>query len=377
MGRKKRPASTLNGPPAAAAAAYGHQMHGMVGGGGGYTVHHHQAPPLPTAPANNNSNSKRHKSNIESYLVKKYRPSLTSFKTIDAFQRYTKTHRMNDASFTAVTPPGRGATPNSPIVFSIIINGQSLSWGRGKNKDVAIDNACRAAFALVAAHGYEYDLNEDCLMSEPMEILNSQPPPPPPPPPLPVCLPPPAMGELKMFMFLNLLLIIFMLDTLGLIIYAFLSNFCTFYKKGGPPLPPGLPPPPVGTAPPLPPPPASTAVLIPQPKAMVGTLASATVVSLQNSTGGGLSLSLEKDPQQQQSTSLSLSSQNFKKKKIKGGLTLIYDAEQEIEESHHGDEKKTVVIVRSMEERRSVSARYGKVMDSFWEKRKRELSGQQ
>ncbi len=61
---------------------------------------------------------------------------------------------------------------------------------------MAIDNACRAAFALVAAHGYEYDLNEDCLTSEPMEILSTPPPPPPPPPPLPVSLPPPpSMGE--------------------------------------------------------------------------------------------------------------------------------------------------------------------------------------
>lgn len=104
---------------------------------------------------------------------------------------------MSDATFTILQPPGKGATPSSPIVFSIIINGQALSWGRGKNKDVAIDNACRAAFALVAAHGYEFDLNEDCLTSEPMEILNTQPPPPPPPPPLPIGLPPhPSMGKL-------------------------------------------------------------------------------------------------------------------------------------------------------------------------------------
>lgn len=200
MGRKKRPASSLNNVPAP-----NQQLYGQVGlGVGGYSAHnaYQQIPqlgegpvPLPAAPAVVGSN-KKHKSDIEAYPVKKYRPSSNSFKTIEAFQRYTKTHRMNDASFTIVTPPGRGATPTSPIVFSIIINGQSLSWGRGKNKDVAIDNACRAAFVLVAAHGYEYDLNEDCLTSEPMEILNTQPPPPPPPPPLPVSLPPPpSMGK--------------------------------------------------------------------------------------------------------------------------------------------------------------------------------------
>ncbi len=194
MGRKKRPASSLNGLPPPNQQFYG------GGAPGCYSQPHYnqqqQFPHHQNPNHNNNPNSNKKQKSIESYPVKKYRPSSSSFKTIDAFQRYTKTHRMNDASFTVVTPPGRGATPNSPIVFSIIINGQSLSWGRGKNKDTAIDNACRAAFALVAAHGYDYDLNEDCLTSEPMEILSAQPPPPPPPPPLPISLPPPpSMGE--------------------------------------------------------------------------------------------------------------------------------------------------------------------------------------
>lgn len=255
---------------------------------------------------------------------------------------------MTDAAFTLLQPPGRGATPSSPIVFSIIINGQSLSWGRGKNKDVAIDNACKAAFALVAAHGYDYELNEDCLTSEPMEILNLAPPPPPPPPPLPTNLPPPP-------------------------------------SMGGPPLPPGLPPPPpMGSAPPLPP---SAAVLIPQPKAMASTLASASSVGNNNTllppsinstntnvTSSTTSISAttigtEQRPQQPLSISSSTLSQVFKKKKIKDGLTLVYDAEQ-IEESANGEK---VIIVRSMEERRSVCARYSKVMSLCWEKRRKEL----
>jgi len=234
---------------------------------------------------------------------------------------------------------------------------------------VAIDNACRAAFALVAAHGYEYDLNEDCLTSEPMEILSVQPPPPPPPPPLPVSLPPPP-------------------------------------SMGGPPLPPGLPPPPMGMAPPLPPsssipPPNTAAVLIPQPKAMDSTLASASSVGtnstlLPSSSGGGsniaggaglgvgggagigLSMTLDGSGTKQLGTSSTSSSsmqqtlvqpQAFKKKKIKNGLTLVYDAEQMVEK----DDGETTIVIKSMEEHRSVCARYSKVMGVCWEKRRKEI----
>ena len=50
----------------------------------------------------------------------------------------------------------------------------------------------------------------------------------------------------------------------------------------------------------------------------------------------------------------------------------MYDAEQEVEGK--GGEMK--VLIRSMEERRSVSARYSNVMNICWEKRRRELPEQ-
>ena len=160
-----------------------------------------------------------------SFPVKKYRPD-SYYRTIEAFSRYTKAHRMSDAAYVqwgsvdGSSVPG--ATPEKPIVFGIRIAGSLLSWGRGKTRDAAIDAAIRAAFALVAAHGYDdFSLNDDCFTEEPQANTALAPIPPPPPlpppgvfggaapPPLPPGLPPP-------------------------------------------PLPPGMPPPPVGGLPPPP-----------------------------------------------------------------------------------------------------------------------------
>jgi hypothetical protein len=126
----------------------------------------------------------------QSYPVKKYRPD-SYYRSIEAFTRYTKAHRMLDASY--VKWNQGGGTPEKPIVFGIRIAGSYLSWGRGKTRDAAIDAAIRAAFALVAAHGYDdFTLNEDCFMEEPFDapVLAPMPPPPPPPPP-PYMVPPP------------------------------------------------------------------------------------------------------------------------------------------------------------------------------------------
>eukprot|EP00557_Chaetoceros_sp_GSL56_P008687 CAMPEP_0176496526 /NCGR_PEP_ID=MMETSP0200_2-20121128/11239_1 /TAXON_ID=947934 /ORGANISM="Chaetoceros sp., Strain GSL56" /LENGTH=405 /DNA_ID=CAMNT_0017894481 /DNA_START=141 /DNA_END=1358 /DNA_ORIENTATION=- len=155
---------------------------------------------LPNEPARKKLDTGAEKK-LKSFLVKKYRPEKT-FRCIEAFQRYTKTHRMTDATFQQISPPNRGATASAPIMFCARIGGSDLSWGRGKTQDIAIDNACRAAFALVAAHGYtDFDCNEDCLTQEPFELYFAEPPLPPkgpwngaapvPPPPLP---PPPPAG---------------------------------------------------------------------------------------------------------------------------------------------------------------------------------------
>jgi hypothetical protein len=153
---------------------------------------------LPNEPARKKLDTGAEK--LKSFLVKKYRPE-KPFRCIEAFQRYTKTHRMTDATFQQISPPNRGATASAPIVFCARIGGSDLSWGRGKTQDIAIDNACRAAFALVAAHGYtDFECNEDCLTQEPFELFVPEPVLPPkgpwngapvPPPPLP---PPPPAG---------------------------------------------------------------------------------------------------------------------------------------------------------------------------------------
>ncbi|KAL7439550.1 hypothetical protein ACHAXM_006767 [Skeletonema potamos] len=173
------------------------------------------------------------------YPVKKYRPD-SYYKTIEAFQKYTKSHRM-DAAYVKWT--GGGATPEKPEVYGIRIAGSFLSWGRGKTRDSAIDAAIRAAFALVAAHGYnDFALTDDCFTEEPAISLAPMPPPPPPP------MLPPGAAPLP------------------------------------PGLPPGLPPPsfaiPPSGVPPnfaIPPPPAD-GVLIPQPSAPKVEVAVASAV---------------------------------------------------------------------------------------------------
>merc|ERR1719273_2193217 len=97
---------------------------------------------------------------------------------------------MLDACFVRVST--NYTDPDRPYLFSTRIGGQDLAWGRGKSRDAAIDCACRAAFSLVQAHGYEeFSLDDDCLTSMPERAETHPPPPPPPPPPLPPGAPPP------------------------------------------------------------------------------------------------------------------------------------------------------------------------------------------
>lgn len=258
------------------------------------------SPAMGTAPQDN-----KKQKNEESYPVKKYRPE-RHYAAMDAFVKYTKAHRMTDAKYFRWY---KGVTPEKPFVFSTRVGGVDLGWGRGKTREAAMDAACRAAFALVSAHGYNnFQVDEDCLTTEPVDVL---PPPPPPPPlgaaPLPPGLPPLPPG------------------------YA-------------PPLPPvGVPPPPVPPA--VPPPPASD--LIPQAKAMPSTLPVASSLSA-SATATTQAISKE---QASAPVSLTLSTtQESNKKKLKGGLTLVFDAESDSTDD------------LCMEERRASLGRYQKLL---------------
>jgi hypothetical protein len=138
----------------------------------------------------------------ESYSVKKYRPE-KAYRSIEAFAKYTKIHRMLDATYVRFP---HGGTAEKPYVFATRIAGSNLSWGRGKTRDAAIDAAVRAAFFLVQAHGYtDFPMDDDCLTQEPafpqLSSVLVPPPtmyPPPPPPPHPGMLglnapPPPPL----------------------------------------------------------------------------------------------------------------------------------------------------------------------------------------
>lgn len=239
----------------------------------------------------------------ESYPVKKYRPE-RHYAAMDAFVKYTKAHRMSDAKYLRWH---KGETPEKPFVFSTRVGGTDLGWGRGKTREAAMDAACRAAFALVSAHGYNnFQVDEDCLTTEPQDVL---PPPPPPPPPMGGVMPlPPGLPPLP--------------------------------PGYPPPIPPGVPPPPLPVA--LPPPASD---LIPQAKAMEASLAVASSLS------ASASATTQAVPKEQASAPVSLTlTQEPNKKKLKGGLTLVFDAESDSTDD------------LSMEERRASVGRYQKLL---------------
>mmetsp|Transcript_897 Transcript_897/g.2265 ORF Transcript_897/g.2265 Transcript_897/m.2265 type:complete len:334 (+) Transcript_897:371-1372(+) len=310
---------------------------------------------------NQNNEKKARTSNEtgESFLVKKYRPTKI-YSSMEAFVKYTKSHRMLDASYVRWKT---GVTPEKPFVFSTRVGGVDLGWGRGKTREAAMDCACRAAFALVAAHGYNnFPLDEDCLMEAPRD---PPPPPPPPPvnppgiPPLPPGLPP-VMGHH------------------GMPPHHLppLPNGMPPLPHGLPPsLPPGLPPPPQGNHPALP-----SADLIPQAQMVsnVAPAASSLSSTLGNNTAGVESSSATQLPlgdgigapsSDPKISTVSMSLNNISgtnqgssadinsakkvekgKKKLKGGLTLVYAADGE-----GADEI-------SMEETRALLPRYLKLL---------------
>lgn len=269
---------------------------------------------------------KAKKETAESFLVKKYRAD-RMYPAMEAFVKYTKSHRMLDASYVRWTI---GVTTEKPFVFSTRVGGVDLGWGKGKTRDLAIDHACRAAFALVAAHGYNsFDLNDDCLLQAPVDL------PPPPPPPLPgqmmpgMPMPPgvpPLPGHPP-----------------GLPPLPGTIGHPPFPTHGLPPPPTGMPPLPPGAPPSLP-----SADLIPQAQIVPESAPTATSLSTGN-TGpasdrsmGNLSLSLNQPP----SSSGSVKT----KTKLKGGMTLVYDPEGE------------GMNEMSMEEMRAALPRYQKML---------------
>jgi len=250
----------------------------------------------------------------EKYLVKKYRPE-KHYDAMDAFVKYTKAHRMLDAAYVRMF---KGTTPKKPFVFSIRVSGTDLAWGRGNSRERAMDCACRAAFALVAAHGYNnFPLDEDCLTTEPQDLL-----PPPPPPPLPPGIPP---------------------------------GFPT-QAGGAPPLPgtyTQIPPPPNAN---VPPPPALQ--VIPQPKLLQDTIPIAsslgstvpTVTSISvinNTKPSAVSILLPTESSTMQSQPPSFPA----KKTLKGGLLLVFDS---------GEDGPNELC---MEERRASVDRYQKMLN--------------
>ena len=240
----------------------------------------------------------------EKYLVKKYRPE-KHYDAMDAFLKYTKSHRMLDASYVRTF---KGTTPEKPFVFSVRVAGTDLAWGRGSTREKAMDCACRGAFALVAAHGYNnFPIDSDCLTQEPQDLL-----PPPPPPPLPPGFPP------------------------------------GYLPQGMPPAPFAAPPPPPNVLPPPPPP-----QVIPQPKVLSDTIPIAsslgTSVSMPNNFAPASAVVVTDT----KPFAVSLSSgpmAPLPKKTLKGGAVLVFDS---------GEDGPNELC---MEERRASLDRYQKLL---------------
>jgi hypothetical protein len=215
----------------------------------------------------------------EVFKVKTYRAE-KNYASMEAFVRYTKAHRMLDASYVRWNT---GVTPEKPFVFSTRVGGTDLGWGRGKSREAAMDCAVRAAFALVNAHGYKnFVLDDDCLMQAPQDAI----PPPPPPPPLPPPLPPHLQGMI-------------------------------------PPPPPRYVPAPQIVADMIPQPklaqhvPVASALMTQAYQHQVGLEAVAPMV-----TPAPISLSFNKQPSSNATSATSL-------KSLKGGLTLVFDPQSE------------------------------------------------
>eukprot|EP00518_Triparma_eleuthera_P014430 CAMPEP_0182468700 /NCGR_PEP_ID=MMETSP1319-20130603/15903_1 /TAXON_ID=172717 /ORGANISM="Bolidomonas pacifica, Strain RCC208" /LENGTH=166 /DNA_ID=CAMNT_0024668925 /DNA_START=600 /DNA_END=1096 /DNA_ORIENTATION=+ len=166
MGRKKRKATS---PP-------------NVGG-----VPPPPPPPPPTfgSSANNKGNATATNDGAPTtFLVRKYKFDATEFRTIMKFVDYVKNQRMLDASF---LPSPTGSNPHRPYSYHVTIAGTPLGHGRGRSRDAAVENACRASFHVLSAPGWQdVELNIDCSLGAfPPEPANMAPPPqqPPPPPP--------------------------------------------------------------------------------------------------------------------------------------------------------------------------------------------------
>mmetsp|Transcript_19773 Transcript_19773/g.44899 ORF Transcript_19773/g.44899 Transcript_19773/m.44899 type:complete len:386 (-) Transcript_19773:857-2014(-) len=231
MGRKKRPAAAVVESDASqsyqATTPYGYPpMPPGPGAPYGYPPHqgyppHHGVPPVPGYPSHPHqhpnayhpgisdaskksgldaSNVESGEKKPESFLVKKYRispnTSSSTRNVIEAFNRYSKAHRMLDATYVKLIgryeislPDSADGTPS--YLFSVVVAGEGIGWGRSsRSRDDAIANACRATFWLVAAHGYEEygRVDADCVVREPRKVEEAVPPP---PPPLPAECPPP------------------------------------------------------------------------------------------------------------------------------------------------------------------------------------------
>ncbi|GMH54213.1 hypothetical protein TrRE_jg12170, partial [Triparma retinervis] len=91
-------------------------------------------------------------SRIDTYICKKYRFDQASFRYIKEFVEYVKAHRMGDATFQRHM--GHGQQGHKKELWTTVIAGSPIGYGRGSNRDKAIENACKASFHVLRSPGW-------------------------------------------------------------------------------------------------------------------------------------------------------------------------------------------------------------------------------
>jgi hypothetical protein len=145
MGRKKRKVGEHNGNITPPNVPGGH-IQSLNANGANYGG----IPPPPPPPQQHPGEAEGDR--IDTYICKKYRYDQASFRYIKEFVEYVKAHRMGDSTFQRHV--GHGVQGHKKELWTTVIAGSTIGYGRASSRDKAIENACRASFHVLRSPGW-------------------------------------------------------------------------------------------------------------------------------------------------------------------------------------------------------------------------------